>query len=282
MTRLNYLVDGNRAIISLGGNCTYGCKYCYTNEPGFKGFKRKTADEIIPTLKQLPSEVKLIQCGYDNEFFQNENEAVKLIKAISKQGLNITFATKKDLSLETITKLSSIKKQMQDSQYLVACVSLLGFETAKFLEPNAPDPEKRVNTIQQLYSAGIPTLVYIRPLIPLIPDEELQEVFTQTKGVCNGYVVGKIIYDNKNAQQFSLPKENRKTIPWSRDKRDWYEFKDPRAKELAKKPNVFLHRRDALFAIIDTLSKKGVLQPPTNLVATNSQGRMNSRVHEDE
>ncbi|MFH1064108.1 MAG: radical SAM protein [Candidatus Woesearchaeota archaeon] len=251
MTGMNYLVDGERAIISLGGRCDYGCRYCYTYEPGFKGFAKKTPAEIIPTLQELPKEVKLVQCGYDNEFFQEEDEAVELIKAIAESGLNVTFSTKKDLSLETIVSLRSIHEQMQHFQFMVGCVSLLGFETARILEPNAPDPYKRIETIRRLYFANIPTLVYLRPLIPMIPDEEIEEVFAQTTKSCNGYVIGKMIFDERNADMFNLPRTNKKIMTWSKDHREWYEFSDPRAKELAERPNVFLHRSDALSAIVN-------------------------------
>ncbi len=248
---VNYQVNGNRAIISMGGKCSYGCKYCYIHEPGFQGFPERTADQIIPTLKQLPKKVQLIQCGYDNEFFQREDQAIKIIKAVVDLGLSITFSTKKNLSLKTIATLKRIHEHMRNKQYMVACVSLLGFKTARKLEPNAPDPEKRIETIQRLHDANIPVLVYLRPLIPEIPDEEIERVFARTSNICGGYVVGRMVFDEKNAERFQLSKTDKKIMPWSKDQREWYEFSDPRTKKLSKRSNVFLHRSDALLSIIN-------------------------------
>jgi DNA repair photolyase len=248
MRNLNYKVDGERALISLGGPCNYGCNYCYIYEPGFKGFPINRAKEIVSTLDSLPKEVKLIQCGYDNEFFINENEALELIKGISDRGLNLSFSTKKDLSLETISELGKINDNMEIPQYMIACVSILGFDTARKLEPNAPDPEKRVETIHRLYERGIKTLVYLRPLLPEIPDHEIEEVFSKTIGFCDGYVVGKAIYDSRNSR--GLTSETKKRFEWSLDQRKWSEFTDPRVSELARRPDVYLHRREAFATIL--------------------------------
>jgi len=248
---VNYKINGPRALISMGGGCSYGCNYCYINEPGFKGFPRRTPEQIIPTLDQLPNEVKLIQCGYDNEFFRNEDDAVKIIEAIVRTDRNVSFSTKKDLSLETIVSLKSIYEEMGDNQYMIACVSLLGFDTVRKLEPHAPDPNKRVETIQRLHEAKIPTLVYLRPLIPTIPDEEIEEVFARTARHCDGYVVGKMIFDERNANLIQLPGVKKKQIGWSNDEREWYEYRDQRAEELAKRHNVFLHRSEAFASVLE-------------------------------
>ena len=227
----------------MGGRCSYGCSYCYTHEHRFECSEKKTPEEIIALLEQLPEEVKLIQCGYDNEFFKNEFDAVKIIKAIADLDKNVSFSTKKDLSFETIEALKEIQQNMSTNQYMVACVSLLGFKTIRRIEPNAPDPEKRVETIHRLFGAKIPTLVYLRPLIPTIPEIEIEEVFAKTAGHCDGYVVGKMIFDKRNPSKLSKGKKRK--MNWSKDKREWYEYVDSRAKKLAKRPNVFLHRSEA-------------------------------------
>jgi DNA repair photolyase len=245
--KLNYFIDRDRVLISMGGPCAYHCRYCYTQEKGFSGFPRSTPEKILSTLQNLPPEVKLIKCGYDNEFFQDEDSALKLIEGMANLGRNISFATKKDLSKNAIRRLQVIMEKLKSNKnYLVACVSILGLETAKKLEPDAPDPERRIRTVQMLHQAGIPVLVYLRPLFPMIPDAEIEEVIARTKGYCKGYVVSHLICDEKIAKNLGIPHSVKRKQSWSLDRRDWFEFLDPRTEELLKRPDFHFRLRSAL------------------------------------
>jgi len=249
----NYQIDGERALVSMGGPCKYGCTYCYTYEQGFNGFPKSTPEEILPTLRDLSGGVKLLQCGYDNEFFEREGDALRLIRGMADLGFDVSFATKKDLSEPTIAQLRDVMDSMQSGQppnYLVACVSILGFDTVRRLEPRAPDPELRVQTIHRLYAMGIPTLVYARPLFPAIPTAEIEELFERTEGHCNGYVLGPTIADDKNAELLGIPRSEKKQQKWSFDEREWFEFVDPRIAELTQRPDVFFRSKDAMAVLM--------------------------------
>jgi DNA repair photolyase len=43
---------------------------------------------------------------------------------------------------------------------------------ASLIEPNAPDPERRISALQEIASQGIPTVARVDPIIPTINDNE--------------------------------------------------------------------------------------------------------------
>jgi uncharacterized Fe-S cluster-containing radical SAM superfamily enzyme len=55
-------------------------------------------------------------------------------------------------------------------------VTSLDHDLSKKLEPRAPIPEKRLETIRRLSQAGIPVSVLAAPMIPFLNDSELEAV----------------------------------------------------------------------------------------------------------
>lgn len=247
MNKPIYIQDGNRVMVSLGGKCPYECAYCYTSMDGFKGFEKRDPSKITSELTKLPESIDLIQLGCDTEPFIQEDITLKLIKEIPKYGKDFSFATKKDLSSKTIDALADINQYMQkNNNIMVAFVSLLGPYAAQKYEPKVPSPEKRVETIKNLYKSRIPTFVYIGPLFPNITDEDINKVFEQTKDNCTGYIIGCIFYDEQIAEKIELNKGEPAKLKMVPDNRNLLHYVDPRKSTLLKRENVFNVSRDAI------------------------------------
>jgi len=71
-------------------------------------------------------------------------------------------------------------------------VTTLDRNLARKMEPRAATPERRLETIEALASAGIPTAVMAAPMIPALNDAELENILEAAVacGVCSaGYVL---------------------------------------------------------------------------------------------
>jgi DNA repair photolyase len=49
------------------------------------------------------------------------------------------------------------------------------------MEPRAPTPSKRLETIKRLSDAGIPTMVMVAPIIPMLTDPEIERILDAAK-----------------------------------------------------------------------------------------------------
>src|ERR1035437_7072993 len=75
----------------------------------------------------------------------------------------------------------------------------------KKYEPRAPSPKNRIETIKNISQKGIYTMLALRPLLPDISNEELEEIIRLTKDYIVGYYSGPL-YLNDDRIQKLLPK----------------------------------------------------------------------------
>ncbi len=58
-------------------------------------------------------------------------------------------------------------------------VTTLDRRLARLMEPRAATPELRLETIEKLSAAGVPTAVMTAPIIPSINDDEIEKILTR-------------------------------------------------------------------------------------------------------
>src|SRR5690606_36542645 len=83
-------------------------------------------------------------------------------------------------------------------------ITTLDRDLARKLEPRAPTPSKRLETVKALTDAGIPVTVMMAPVIPALNDEEIERVLDAAKaaGATNvGYVLLRLPYEIKDLFQ---------------------------------------------------------------------------------
>src|SRR5690606_32326451 len=83
-------------------------------------------------------------------------------------------------------------------------ITTLDRDLARKLEPRAPTPPKRLETVKALAEAGIPVTVMMAPVIPALNDEEIERVLDAAKAagaVSAGYVVLRLPYEIKDLFQ---------------------------------------------------------------------------------
>jgi len=150
-------------------------------------------EKQVELLKNLPEQVKLIMLGCDTEFFQNKENAIKILQQLSGLGRDISVITKLSLPIDFIKELKTIDNKLnKDGNFLTFSISVPFLNSYKKWEPRVPSPQKRIETLINAFQEDLKTLVAIRPLFPSISDNELEEIVLLTKDYCSGYYSGPL------------------------------------------------------------------------------------------
>lgn len=161
-------------------------------------------------LKKLPDNITLIMIGCDTEFLQNKENAIEVLNFLSELKRDISLITKLPISdnfIDELVKINEIIKKNGNS--LTLSISITSTKSSKILEPNVPSPQKRIDTLKRSYEAGLITMVAIRPLIPIVSDDELEEIISETKEYCIGYYSGHLyLKDITDPNNFELLKNS--------------------------------------------------------------------------
>jgi hypothetical protein len=188
-------IDQERILTYSKLSCPFDCRYCFVDdlsEQQQEGVSYLSENQL-DLLAQLPEKISLIMLGCDTEFFQSKDNAIGILEKLSGLGKDLSVVTKIPLSEKYIEKLGQINSNLRRNGNLLSLsISIPCLESAKLWEPKAPNPQKRIKTIESASRQGIATFVAIRPLLPSIPTEELRTIVTATSGHCLGYYSGPL------------------------------------------------------------------------------------------
>lgn len=171
--------------------CEHGCIYCFARpthaflgmSPGldFESrlfFKPDAAMLLEKELRSPRYECDVIAMGTNTDPYQPIERELKITRRI----LEVLAAY--DHPVGIVTKSSQIVRDidilapMARKGLAQVCVSVTTLDRglARTMEPRAPTPARRLETIRALASAGIPTGVMVAPLIPVLTDSEMESV----------------------------------------------------------------------------------------------------------
>ncbi|HEY2408316.1 MAG TPA: PA0069 family radical SAM protein [Polyangiaceae bacterium] len=176
--------------------CAHGCWYCYARPSheylGFGSgadFERKIvikprAGELLREAFEEPRWLgELILFSGNTDCYQPLEASYEL----TRRCLEVCREYRNPLHI--ITKSALVERDAE----LLAELAALGIasvtitipfwdpQTARAIEPLAPTPRRRVETIRRLSALGIPVSVNIAPLIPGLADRELVHVLTAAR-----------------------------------------------------------------------------------------------------
>ncbi len=172
--------------INIYRGCTHGCIYCDSRSHCFEigDFEDIQVKENAAVLldKELSRKRKkiMIHTGAMSDPYLPIEKELELtracLKVIAKRGFGVSIITKSDLVLRDIDILKEINKNAK-------CVVQMTLTTADaslcaILEPNVCSTNQRVEALKQLHEAGIPTIVWMTPILPYINDtkENIQKL----------------------------------------------------------------------------------------------------------
>lgn len=167
--------------MNLYRGCTHGCIYCdsrsrcYHMDHDFEDIEvKENAIELLE--KALRSKRKKCMIGtgaMTDPYIPLELELGNVRKALEliyKYGFGVTLQTKSDRILRDLDLLSRINK-------LTKCVVQMTLTTydddlCRKIEPNVCVTSERVRVLKILRDSGIPTVVWLCPILPFINDTE--------------------------------------------------------------------------------------------------------------
>jgi DNA repair photolyase len=188
--------------------CEFACKYCYaryTHEfmemrDGLD-FERKiyvkqhAAEMLRRDLRRVKPD-EGIAIGTATDPYQPAERKYEVTRAILEEmaqhrGLEIGIVSKSTLLLRDIDVLLRVSEH--NRLFVNITITTLDVDLARILEPRAPRPDLRLDTVRQLNQAGVHTGVICAPVLPEITDRarDLENLVRAT-----AEAGGKYIYAN--------------------------------------------------------------------------------------
>jgi DNA repair photolyase len=181
--------------------CEHGCVYCFARpthaylglSPGLdfesRIFVKEDAPELLRAELSKPSyRCQPIALGVNTDAYQPiERKRLltrRILEVLWEFRHPVTVITKSTLVQRDIDILSAMARERLAS----AAVSITTLDRilARKMEPRAATPERRLETIEALAAAGIPTAVMAAPMIPALNDAELETILeaATARGAC--------------------------------------------------------------------------------------------------
>ena len=161
--------------------CTHGCIYCdsrsacYQFTHPFEDIEvKKNAPELLEqALKSKRSKCMIGTGSMSDPYMHCETElrmTRKCLEIIEKYGFGLAIQTKSDRILEDIDLLDSINRKAK----CVVQITLTTFDEklCSILEPNVCNTQRRIEVLEEMQNRGIPTVVWLSPVLPFINDTE--------------------------------------------------------------------------------------------------------------
>ena len=161
--------------------CTHGCIYCdsrslcYQFTHHFEDIEvKKNAPELLEqALKSKRSKCMIGTGSMSDPYMHCEKElrlTRKCLEIIHKYGFGLAIQTKSDMILDDIDLLDAINKKAK-------CVIQMTLTTyddnlCSILEPNVCNAKRRIEVLEEMQKRGIPTVVWLSPILPFINDTE--------------------------------------------------------------------------------------------------------------
>ena len=182
--------------MNLYRGCTHGCIYCdsrskcYHMEHAFEDveIKENAIDLLENTLKRKRLKCMLSTGSMTDPYLPLEDEFSSVRKALSlayKYGFGFTLITKSNRVLRDLDLLKAIN----DKTKCVVQMTLTTYDEdlCKKIESNVSTTKERVEALKKLNEAGIPTVVWLCPILPFINDTE-----ENIKGILNYCIEAKV------------------------------------------------------------------------------------------
>ncbi len=161
--------------------CTHGCIYCdsrstcYQMKHDFEDVEvKQNAPELLEEALRRKRRKCMISTGSMCDPYMHCEDKLglmlKCLQIIDKYGFGATLITKSSRVLRDLDLLKSINSKSK----CVVQMTLTTYDKSlcRILEPNVSTTRERFETLKILRDNGIPTVVWLSPLLPFINDTE--------------------------------------------------------------------------------------------------------------
>ena len=165
--------------MNLYRGCLHGCIYCdsrsrcYCMEHDFEDIEvKENAIELLEhTLKHKRKKCMIGTGAMTDPYIPLEMEIKNTRKAlalIEQYGFGVTVQTKSNRVLRDVDLLQKINRKTKS----IVQMTLTTYDEnlCRKIEPNVSTTKERFETLKELQTAGIPTVVWLSPILPFIND----------------------------------------------------------------------------------------------------------------
>nr|WP_330391788.1 radical SAM protein [Butyrivibrio proteoclasticus] len=159
--------------------CTHGCIYCdsrstcYQFTHPFEDVEvKQNAPELLEKALKSKRKTCMIGTGAMSDPYMHCEKELQLtrrcLEIILQYGFGAAIQTKSDLILRDIDLLTEISRTAK----CVVQITLTTYDDdlCKILEPNVCNTKRRIEVLSILQEKGIPTIVWLTPILPFIND----------------------------------------------------------------------------------------------------------------
>ncbi|MBQ8139784.1 MAG: radical SAM protein [Lachnospiraceae bacterium] len=182
-----HFIDAKAILTGHGGyygmniyrGCTHGCIYCdsrsrcYHFTHPFEDIEvKQNAPELLEKALRSKRKKCMIGTGSMSDPYMHCEENLRLtrrcLEIILKNGFGLAIQTKSDCILRDIDLLSEINR----SAKCVVQITLTTYDDdlCRIIEPNVCDTKRRIEVLEEMQKRGIPTIVWLTPILPFIND----------------------------------------------------------------------------------------------------------------
>lgn len=167
--------------MNLYRGCTHGCIYCdsrsvcYQMDHAFEDIEiKQNAPLILENQLKRRKQKCMIKTGAMSDPYihleDNLKQTRKCLEVIDRYGFGLSIQTKSDRILNDLDLLKSIHHKAK----CVVEITLTTYDDqlCKIIEPDVSETSKRINILKILKDEGIPTVVWLSPILPFINDTE--------------------------------------------------------------------------------------------------------------
>lgn len=161
--------------------CTHGCIYCdsrskcYGMEHDFEDVEVKiNAPELLEAALRKKRTRCMIGTGSMSDCYMHcemeLNHTRKCLEIIERYGFGLSIQTKSDRILRDLDLLKAIHQNAK----CVVQITLTTFDESlcKIIEPNVATTRRRFEVLKIMQENGIPTVVWLDPVLPFVNDTE--------------------------------------------------------------------------------------------------------------
>ena len=173
--------SGGRYGMNVYRGCSHGCIYCdsrsrcYQFTHPFEDIEvKRNAPELLEKALRSKRKKCMIGTGSMSDPYMPCEESLRItrkcLEVILKYGFGAAVQTKSDRILEDIDLLDEINR----SAKCVVQMTLTTWddELCRILEPNVCNTKRRIEVLEKMQERGIPTVVWMTPILPFINDTE--------------------------------------------------------------------------------------------------------------
>lgn len=170
--------------------CSHGCIYCdarskcYQFDHAFEDIEvKQNAPELLEKALRSMRKRCMIGTGAMCDPYipaeKNLNITRRCLELIDQYEYGVAIQTKSELILRDISLLESINKKTK----AVVQMTLTTFDDdlSRIVEPNVCTTKRRIEVLEEFSSRGVPTVVWLSPILPFINDtkENIESILSE-------------------------------------------------------------------------------------------------------